>query len=117
MFNKIKGFLADDAVFYGLLIIVVAGASFGLGKLSMSSVVENQSAAVSVTQPLSDPVTAAETSDNSAKNYVASKNGTKYHLLTCPGAKQMNEANKVFFSTAEQAASAGYSPASNCPGL
>lgn len=48
---------------------------------------------------------------------VASKNGTKYHLPTCPGAKQISDKNKITFNSAEEARAAGYSPASNCKGL
>ena len=49
--------------------------------------------------------------------YVASKSGSKYHLPSCSGAKRIKEENKVWFDTKEQAAAAGYGPASNCPGL
>ena len=49
--------------------------------------------------------------------YAASKSGTKYHLATCPGAKSISAANKVWFDTKEAAEAAGYAPASNCPGI
>lgn len=49
--------------------------------------------------------------------YVASKKGTKYHFPWCPGAKAMNEDNKIWFSTQEEAEKAGYTKASNCKGL
>lgn len=49
--------------------------------------------------------------------YVASKTGTKYHLPTCAGAKQIKEENKVWFSTKEEAEAAGYTPATNCKGI
>ncbi len=49
--------------------------------------------------------------------YVASKNGTKYHLPWCSGAKRILEENKVWFETKEAALAAGYTPAANCPGL
>jgi hypothetical protein len=48
---------------------------------------------------------------------VASKNGTKYHLPTCPGAKQISDKNKITFHSITEARSAGYSPALNCKGL
>ena len=51
------------------------------------------------------------------RQVVGSKNGKKYHLLDCPGAKAMTEKNKVFFETIALAESAGYSPAGNCKGL
>ena len=48
---------------------------------------------------------------------VASKNGTKYPLPNCPGAKQIKESNKIFFASVDEATRAGYTPAANCPGL
>lgn len=49
--------------------------------------------------------------------YVASKNGTKYYLATCSGAKRIKDENKVWFATVEDAKASGRTPASNCPGL
>lgn len=49
--------------------------------------------------------------------YVASKNGTAYHLPTCTGAKQIKEENKVWFATKADAELAGYKPAKNCKGI
>ncbi|MDO8620117.1 MAG: hypothetical protein Q7R64_02095 [bacterium] len=48
---------------------------------------------------------------------VASKGGTKYHFPWCSGAQRISEANKIWFSSAEEARKAGYTPASNCKGL
>ncbi len=52
-----------------------------------------------------------------SQQVVASKNGTKYHLPTCPGAKQISEKNKITFKSIEEARAAGYTPAANCKGL
>lgn len=49
--------------------------------------------------------------------YVASKNGTKYHLPTCSGAKRIKEENKIWFDSKQEAEKAGYSPAKNCKGI
>ncbi|KKW30802.1 MAG: hypothetical protein UY75_C0023G0006, partial [Parcubacteria group bacterium GW2011_GWC2_52_8c] len=35
----------------------------------------------------------------SGGSLVASKSGSAYHLLNCPGAKQIKEENKVYFAT------------------
>ena len=48
---------------------------------------------------------------------VASKSGTKYHLLDCPGAKTIAEKNKIYFKSIVEAIAAGYTPAANCKGL
>ena len=116
MTNKIKTLFEDDTFFYTVIIILVGVASFGLGKHSGGVQPQVQAQAVTVSQPA--PVSETTTVPASTqKNYVASKNGSKYHLLTCPGASQIKEENKVFFDTVEQAHAQGYTPAGNCPGL
>lgn len=52
-----------------------------------------------------------------AGKYMASKNGTRYYLPTCSGAKRIKEENRVWFATVEDAQAAGLTPAANCPGL
>ena len=54
---------------------------------------------------------------SSAGNFVASRNGSSYHLPDCPSAKQIKEENRIWFQTADEAKRAGYKPAGNCPGL
>jgi len=48
---------------------------------------------------------------------VASKNGTVYHFPWCSGAQRINEENKIWFTSQEEAQAAGYRPAANCKGL
>ena len=45
---------------------------------------------------------------------VASKNGTKFHYPWCPGANQIKNENKIFFTDESAAIAAGYSKAVNC---
>jgi hypothetical protein len=70
------------------------------------------------------PATAATTTvpilvpaEKLAGKYAASKKGTKYYLPTCSGAKSISEANKIWFSTKEEAERAGYAPAATCKGI
>lgn len=49
--------------------------------------------------------------------YLASKNGTKYYLPSCSGAKRIKDENKVWFATKADAEASGRTPASNCPGI
>lgn len=58
-----------------------------------------------------------ESAPTSSLQVVASKTGSKYHLLDCPGAKTIAEKNKVYFASAKDAENAGYSRAANCKGL
>ena len=123
MFQLFKRHLADDATFYTLLILLVAITSFGLGRWSsVEPTAVSQPAAVATESRRSLEVT-RETSvvnsndSTSEPQLVASKNGSKYHYLWCPGAQQMNDENKIFFDSVAEAEAAGYEPAANCKGL
>jgi hypothetical protein len=120
MLEKLKSFLLNDQLFYGILVLLVAVVSFLLGS--------QQSREDVVVQPQNKPIP-EEVSENTLPSvlpkastalsiegeFVASRSGTRYHLLTCPGAKQIKEENKIYFSTEAEAAAAGYKRAANCP--
>ena len=134
MLQKLKSFIADDAFYYGVLIILVSVASFGLGRQSVVEKTHENSlktqSGVAVTPPT--PQTAASSANLSAPTaiqattqgaaavgaingqVVASKSGSKYHLPTCPGAKQIKPDNLISFPSTAAAEAAGYSPAANC---
>jgi hypothetical protein len=128
--RKFKDLFLDSELFLAVLILLVAVVSFGLGRMSIvaeSLNSDGQTAKVRLTTaltpnqqttPSSPSAPAEESVDVSANgNYVASKNGARYHLPWCPGAQQMNEENKIWFDTKEEAEIAGYTPAANCKGL
>lgn len=137
--NKIKGYIqtvpADLKynLFIALLIVLVGTASFGLGRLSKTSLShgdiriltpQNASANVlgSVSVSENTKSTQPELPENvyvgeSGGEVVASKSGTKYHYPWCAGAKQISEKNKITFVSIEEARKAGYTPAANCKGL
>lgn len=133
---KFKALLRNEEVLLATLIVVVSLISFALGRFSVSSVgaSTSQNATVSEAKESMPPLdeekafTAQKSTKSDVKEnvpmgvvpeggYVASKNGTKYHLPWCGGAKQIKEENKVFFKTKEEAEAAGYTPASNCKGI
>jgi hypothetical protein len=130
MYDKFKRFVENDSFYYGALIVLVAVCSFGLGRLSdtafisptmapAEAITSNQ-AQVSLSQEKTQikPMEEEQTTSVSASgSFVASKNGTKYHLTTCPGAKQIKEENKIYFETQEEAQARGYTKAANCKGL
>lgn len=101
-----------------LLMVLVAGASFGLGRLGTVSVSKSP---VTIVSSMLDSV---EGEDHvpllklaPAGQYVASKTGTKYFYPWCSGAQAIREGNKILFDTREEAQRAGYAPAGNCKGL
>jgi hypothetical protein len=124
MLEKLKSLLTNDTVFYSILLILVAVASFGLGRQSVQSTVEpaTQVSAPVVNyqeKPLNKPLISPESDpindiNDASVAVVASKTGTKYHLPTCPGAKQIKEANLITFDSVAAAKAAGYTPAANC---
>jgi len=103
-------------VFSGLMILV-AFASFGLGRLSV--IEERKTPVVIEGAKLSAQVVQEEDAlaDNLNGTLVASRNSNKYHFPWCSGATRISEANKIWFSSVEEARAKGYTPASNCKGL
>ena len=132
--NKIKDFgkfvkgFCNEEIITVFIIIFVGLAGFGLGRLSIT---EEKREPVKIqnvgTENLPANVISASDNTNGLKtdgnknissgSVVASKNGTKYHYPWCSGAKSINEANKIYFASIEEAKKAGYEPASNCKGL
>lgn len=47
-------------------------------------------------------------------NYLASSRGKKYYPVDCPAAQNIKEANRVYFKTASEAESKGYTLSSSC---
>ncbi len=121
---KIKPFIKPLS--YGALLLAVALSSYGLGSLSA---VSNAKAQVVLGTWQETPVSEVKNSKISeipastvydrhvARRVVASKSGKAYHLLDCPGARQIAEVNKVFFESEADAQKAGYTPAKTCKGL
>jgi len=108
-----------------LVIVLVGVAAFGLGRLSA---LESQKegvkiyapgpaavgeAARALAVPAEAPVRPAP-DPNQSKNFVASKNGTKYYAPHCVGAARIKAENQVWFGSVEDAESAGYTLAANC---
>lgn len=133
-YDKLERFL-ESRYSWALIIILVAISSFCLGRISKIQEAKRQVRVISEKDipsdfakattdrpnPQSVPevkgVTTVNTEVNSGTEVVASKNGTKYHLPTCAGAKQISDKNKITFNSIEEARASGYTPASNCKGL
>jgi len=119
--EKVKTLFSGD-LYLVLIILLVGLASFGIGRLSVE---ESRHESIRIEYPAhgktveqvasaARPVPSAESSEG---KYVASKNGTKYHLPWCASAKRIKEENKIWFDSVEEAQKAGYAAAANCPGL
>lgn len=138
--SLVRGILLNRELFPAILITVVGIISFGLGRLSVSPLAAVPQgrlvSSVASSVPASLTETDGEQGSNAAKissgvakqvaavkaqsgekKYVASKNGTKYHLPWCSGASHIAEGNKIWFASKEEAKAAGYTPAGNCKGI
>lgn len=141
MFEKLKSWFLDDTVYLSSLLVLVGICSFGLGRLSVLPVpstatsvpiglVASPIAAPTALQPIVATTSSSTHTDSALVNgeammatssagavlpYVASKSGTKYHRIDCPGAKQIKTENKIYFTSEASAAAAGYTRAANCP--
>lgn len=105
-----------------LAIIMVLGFFLAFGGLKLSSILDQKqpirvvsASTIAETTEFSESTIKSEFSQE--KRVVASKTGSKFHLLDCPGAKQISEKNKVYFESPALALKAGLSPAANCRGL
>jgi hypothetical protein len=101
-------------------VCLILGMSLGFGSFKLSAF-EGQKQAIRVDS--SRVVTAeqgkigdssAATTQSKSQRVVASKSGTKYHFLTCPGAKTIAEKNRKYFESPEAAQKAGFTLAANC---
>lgn len=133
-YDKLERFL-ESRYSWALIIILVAISSFCLGRISKIQEAKGQVRVVSEkNNPLDPPyikgeieqktvtpevqgATTVNKETGTGTEVVASKNGTKYHLPTCAGAKQISEKNKITFKSIEEARASGYTPAANCKGL
>jgi hypothetical protein len=113
--------LCDDLTFTLIVVVLVAISSFGLGRWSVTPV-STPERPVLVPELVTPPVAAVGATANLIPasetaidgSLVASVNGTKFHALDCPGAKQISEQNKIYFTSEQEARAAGYTPAANC---
>ncbi len=130
IYDIFKRFLREGDTRLAGLILLVGVASFGLGRMSAPDIPylgepdrKDNALILNATGPtrvvgVPSTTDAISVAENSAEErYVASKNGTKYHLPWCGSAKQIKEENKIWFETKEAAEAAGYTPASNCKGI
>lgn len=109
---KIKGqarMIGSEWLIMGI-VILTGVISFGLGRLSLTE--EYRPKVTLYERPLevTEPIAMGG-------YIVASRQGSKYHFPWCAGAQSMSPANKIWFSSEEEARRYGYTPAGNCKGL
>ncbi len=125
--QKIKLYSSSEkgrAVYVILIIILVAGSSFGLGRISKTSSNSDPvrviyadsglSASAIGTSSNKPPIQASVGGKGVSGAYVASKRGKKYYPVNCSAADSLKAENKIFFTSEAQAQTAGYTKSSSC---
>ena len=131
--EKIKHFLESEQgkdILIVLIVILVGIASFELGRLSKENAsnglkIEDSGQEANViasgvnssnrTNSRTNPNLGVDLNTNSSgKSFFASKKGKKYYSVDCSAGKTIKETNKIYFSTREEAESAGYELSSAC---
>lgn len=111
---------------YTLILLLGCTGSFGLGLLASDELLRGSEPRFQIEEAVSPsqlPAAAVQAISEPPEalpeggQYVASKNGTRYYLPWCGGAKQIKEENKVWFTSKEDAERAGYTAAKNCKGI
>ncbi|OHA92648.1 MAG: hypothetical protein A2W51_02790 [Candidatus Zambryskibacteria bacterium RIFCSPHIGHO2_02_39_10] len=127
---SIKEILEKINPFYTLiLLIVVAGIFFGLGRLSK---LEETKTPIKIEYANRDQTSAVitATSQNEVEKkavvkevipadgpVIGSKSGKKYYFPWCGTVKRILPQNQVHFASIEEARKAGFTPGGNCKGL
>ena len=107
-------------IFIIALIVLVAFAGFGLGRLSTVQKESKQAIVFEQSNLFGNTYTSTKSPNTDivkTGQLVASVNGTKYHFPWCSGAQRIKEENKIWFNNEQEAREAGYTPAANCKGL
>lgn len=129
IYGKFKQFLKksslEEAVIVGV-VILLALASFGLGRLSVQHESHKEirigerelqtypAATYAAIESENRDQSNAETENVSV---VSSQNSDVYHFTWCSGATRIKEENKVYYTSIQDAKTAGLRPAKNCKGL
>lgn len=116
-----KGDIVPEIGLY-VIVVLVGVASFGLGRLSVQNVVQDDTVSiVGSVEPYSTGSAAKSgglaynnSTGISGGTYVASRNGTKYYPPECSGASRIKDENKIWFNSVSEAENAGFTQSASC---
>lgn len=127
MLSKIVNFIKSQqySIFLGVCILLISAISYNIGRinalqktpLKISTEEANQANIFkSAAQESKTPKTTATKTLPTDLRVVVSKKSTtkKYHYVWCSGAQRIKEENRLWFNSAQEAESAGYTLAGNC---
>ena len=116
--ENIKHFLTSsyfDDLFWVSLIIFVGIGSFALGVRSeRQEALSRNPIEITEHQEIENAWHEYIQSRKSTAEFFASKNGTVYYPLACPSGQRIKQENRIYFTTVQEAQSAGYKESSQC---
>ena len=116
--EKIKQFTESDKgkdILTVVIIILVGLGSFGLGRLSKQALPQGlQVEFTGEYEAEANIVQALAPSPAPSGGFFASSKGSKFYSLGCSGGKTIKQENRIYFTTKEEAESAGYELSSSC---
>ncbi|MEK7138872.1 MAG: hypothetical protein AAB799_01695 [Patescibacteria group bacterium] len=125
LLNLIKS--RQHEIFLGSCIVLVAIISYNLGQINSLkktpiSVIEQKDESLRTKADIFEATDNQQPTTNNTKSQstkldtrvVVSKNSNRYHYSWCSGAKRIKPENQIWFNSAQEAESRGYTLAGNC---
>lgn len=116
--KKIKEIFATtwiDELMWVFIIMFVALGAFSLGIIyERKQYLERNPVEIKYSQQALDLWNDYHNTDNQSKNFFASRSGSIVYPAKCQAGKRVNDENKIYFNSLEQAIAEGYKKASNC---
>lgn len=114
---RVKQYQHD--LYLGLCILLIAGIGYNIGRISAlqkSPLTVGENANIYNTTKTTESKTIQQPSAPRDPRVVATKNSKSkvYHYSWCSGASRIKDVNKIWFTTENEAISAGYTLAGNC---
>jgi len=126
IYRKLKS--QQQTLFLGVCVVLVAIISYNIGRINTLEktplkITKEGSLGANIYQGTSPKIIENNSSERIRSTpkptdlrVIVSKKSTtkKYHYLWCAGGKKIKEENKLWFNSASEAETAGYSLAGNC---
>ncbi len=116
--ENIKRFIYSDfidEVFWVVLTVFVALASFSLGaKYQREKYLDEHPIHTEKNEKVVEAWREYLRTKKDSAQFFASKNGTVYYPLACPAGERIDKENRVFFENENEAKSAGYKKSKRC---
>lgn len=120
--NSIQSDKGKDVMI--IIIVILAGlSSFELGRLSKENMTsgikieypdQNKGQEANVLSSVISPEKISTITNSTGKTFFASNRGSKYYSIGCSAGKTIRQENRVYFTTKEEAETAGYKLSSSC---